>query len=78
MNWTVLGTAVGLLICAALDAYGFKLPGDVYFVDTLPVHVKAIDVGLVALTSLAMSFVATLLPSWLAARFPPAEVLRHE
>lgn len=75
---TLAGTVAGLLLCWALDAYGFALPGDVYFVDTLPVHVKALDVSLVALVSLAMSFLATLLPSWLASRFPPAEVLRHE
>jgi lipoprotein-releasing system permease protein len=33
---------------------------------------------LVAAVTLGMSFLATLLPSWLASRFTPVEVLRYE
>jgi lipoprotein-releasing system permease protein len=73
-----LGTVLGYGLCRLLDTVGFPLPGDVYFVDTLPVHVKSADILLVAGVTLGMSFLATLLPSWLASRFTPVEVLRYE
>jgi lipoprotein-releasing system permease protein len=78
LGGVVTGTAFGYCICRILDAVGLPLPGDVYFVNTLPVHMKLGDFSLVASVTLGMSFLATLLPSWLASRFTPVEVLRYE
>jgi len=36
------------------------------------------DVLLISVTAIAISFVATLYPSWQAARMVPAEALRYE
>jgi lipoprotein-releasing system permease protein len=74
----VAGTALGLLICFLLNTVGLPLPADIYFVDQLPVHVKTVDVGLIAVVALGMTFLATLVPSWMASRLPPVEVLRYE
>ena len=73
-----LGSLLGFLLCRFLDSIGFPLPGDVYFVDTLPVHMKLSDFGLVGGVTMLMCFVATLLPAWLSTRFTPVEVLRYE
>lgn len=54
------------------------LSKDIYLIDALPSRLLPQDVALVALTSLALSFLATLYPSWRAARTAPAEALRHE
>lgn len=75
---TAAGTGLGLVAILALDRYGFPLPGEVLFVDTLPVHPKTVDFLMVAGVSLLLTFLATLLPSWLATRVQPVEVLRHE
>ena len=75
---TLAGALLGLVAIFALDRYGFPLPGDVLFVDTLPVHPKVGDFLMVAGVSLLLTFLATLLPSWLATRVRPVEVLRHE
>jgi lipoprotein-releasing system permease protein len=61
-----------------LDKVGFPLPGDVLFVDTLPVHATVQDFLVVGGVSLVLTFFATLLPSWLATRLTPVEVLRYE
>ncbi len=74
----VLGTVTGYVACLGIDRVGIPLPGDIYFVDNVPVHVKVIDLTIVAAAALFMSFLATLLPSWLASRFTPVEVLRYE
>ncbi len=75
----LLGTAVGLTLCWLLERYKFiKLPGDVYFIDTLPVRVEAGDVLAIELAVLALSALATLIPAWWASRFDPVEAIRHE
>lgn len=83
MSIGILGTVVGLLLglgtSVALDRwYPIDLPGDVYFIDTLPVRVEALDVVLVTLAAVAVSFIATLYPSWHASRLDPVEAIRYE
>ena len=74
---TTLGVGGGLLTCAALARWKFiELESDVYYVDTLPVHVSAGLVATVALTAIAISFVATLYPSWQGSKLDPVEGLR--
>ncbi len=75
---TVVGTGLGYAITVLLDRVGVRLPGDVLFVDRLPVHARVEDFLLVGGTALVLTFVVTLLPTWLATRLTPVEVLRHE
>jgi lipoprotein-releasing system permease protein len=55
-----------------------KLPGDVYYISTLPVKMKIVDFFLVAFSALIISLLATIYPSWQASRLEPAEALRYE
>ncbi|HEY6967348.1 MAG TPA: lipoprotein-releasing ABC transporter permease subunit [Burkholderiales bacterium] len=87
----VIGTVVGLIL-GVLLAYnvgtvvpfieqllGFKfLAKDIYYITELPSDVQLGDVTTIGLVSLALSFVATLYPSWRASRVNPAEALRYE
>lgn len=79
----VVGTALGLIggyvICLLLGKYRFiSLPSDIYYISSLPVKMNGADFFLVALAAMAISFVATLYPSWQASRLDPAEALRYE
>ncbi|MBV9153416.1 MAG: FtsX-like permease family protein, partial [Alphaproteobacteria bacterium] len=51
---------------------------EIYFFTRIPAHVQAADVATVVLMALALSFLATLYPSWRAARLDPVEGLRYE
>jgi lipoprotein-releasing system permease protein len=51
---------------------------DVYFIPYVPFHVRPIDVVTVALLAVAVSFLATLYPSWRASQLDPSEALRYE
>ena len=75
---TVLGVIGGLAICELLSRYQFiKLP-DVYPMTNLPIEVVPLDVALIAGSAVLITFLATLYPSWQAAKVEPAESLRYE
>jgi len=75
---TVLGVASGLGICALLSAVKLDLPADVYFINTLPVNVKALDVTMVSVAALLISFAATLYPSWEACNLSPLDAIKYD
>jgi lipoprotein-releasing system permease protein len=79
----VLGTAIGLVLGYAISYAGghyhvISLSPEVYSIDYVPFVPRLIDGVLVALVAVGVSFVATLYPSWSAARILPAEALRYE
>ena len=76
---TLLGSVLGGAMAWALDRYQFiSLPGDVYFVDHLPVELSPLDVGLIVGASILISFLATIYPSRRAADLAPVQAIRHE
>jgi len=76
---TVLGLIAGYAISWAGGHYHFvSLSAEVYSIDYVPFAPHAFDGLLVAIVAIGISFVATLYPSWSAARVLPAEALRYE
>jgi lipoprotein-releasing system permease protein len=79
----VIGTVAGLVLGYGIAIAGAKyhfvaLSAEVYSIDYLPFAPRVIDGLLIAAVALLISFVATLYPSWSAARVLPAEALRYE
>jgi lipoprotein-releasing system permease protein len=76
---TGIGLGLGLGLCALLKKYQFtSLPGEIYYISTLPVTVQWPDVLAIIAAAMAISFLATLYPSWQAARLDPVEAIRYE
>jgi lipoprotein-releasing system permease protein len=75
---TVLGTALGLGLCAFLDWYQFPFDTDVYMLSSLPVVVKPTDVLTVAVATVSVCFLASVYPAMRAARLDPVAGLRAE
>jgi lipoprotein-releasing system permease protein len=75
---TSMGVAAGILISMILKEVEIGLPPDVYFINTLPVVIQGLDVVVVCLASMAISFVATIYPSWEACRLMPLDAIRYE
>lgn len=82
-----VGVSLGLLIACNLDVIvpfiegilGVEfLPKEIYFISSMPSDPRASDIVPIAVLSFAMSLIATLYPSWRAARTRPAESLRYE
>lgn len=84
---TVLGVMFGTLIAYNIDVIvpfiermlGVHfLPQQIYFISEMPSNPQMSDIVSIAVTSLVLSLLATLYPSWRAARLQPAQVLRHD
>lgn len=84
---TILGVVTGIVTAFNIDvivpaierAFSFQiLSREVYYISELPSDLHWDDVIWAALISLALAFVATIYPSWRAARVNPAEALRYE
>ncbi|MGB5808223.1 MAG: lipoprotein-releasing ABC transporter permease subunit [Castellaniella sp.] len=84
---TLAGVALGTLIAYNVDVIvpwiegllGIQfLPQQIYFISELPSNPQLGDIAVIGGTSLILSLLATLYPSWRASRLQPARVLRHD
>jgi lipoprotein-releasing system permease protein len=84
---TLAGTLIGIVFCLNIETIRQWLQGltgtnlfnpEVYFLSQLPAVVQWHEVAQVVVMALALSLLATLWPSWRAARTDPVEALRHE
>ncbi len=76
---TAAGSAVGLALIWLQNTYKIiRLAGDVYQIDYLPMKLEPTDFLLVIGATLALSFLATIIPARRAGRLIPVDVLRYE
>jgi lipoprotein-releasing system permease protein len=84
---TLVGFCVGLVICLNIEAIREFLSWltntelfspELYFLSKLPAEVDFGETTAVVVMALTLSFLATLYPSWRAARLDPVDALRYE
>ena len=74
-----LALNVGTIVPAIERTFGIQfLDKSVYYISELPSDLQRGDITLIALIALALALLATLYPSWRAAKVNPAEALRYE
>jgi lipoprotein-releasing system permease protein len=84
---TLTGLVVGLIVCLNIESIRQFLSWltntelfspELYFLSKLPAEIDVGETVAVVVMALTLSFLATLYPSWRAARLDPVEALRYE
>jgi lipoprotein-releasing system permease protein len=76
---TAVGASGGVLLSWVLERYELiKIPPDVYFVDHLPVSMRATDILFIVGGSILVAFAATIYPAIQASRLEPVDAIRHD
>ena len=84
---TGVGFVIGTIVCAYIEDIRRFLSWltntelfspELYFLSQLPADMNVKETSAVVVMALALSFLATLYPSWRAARLDPVEALRYE
>jgi lipoprotein-releasing system permease protein len=84
---TLVGLLLGLVICMNIESIRQFISWltstelfspELYFLSKLPAEVDFGETSAVVIMALTLSFLATLYPSWRAARLDPIEALRYE
>lgn len=71
------GTIAGITLCVVQDTYQLiDIPGDVYFISSLPVLLMPRDVISVFVAANILCLLAALYPAWRASKLIPAEAVR--
>ncbi len=74
-----LGGVLGLGICYILSEYQFiSLPEDVYYINTLPVQIQWLDIGIIVFSAIFLSVIASIYPAICASKLNPADAIRYE
>jgi len=76
---TSLGLVLGLVWCWLANTFKLiKVPVDIYQISYVPFHAKPLDLALIVLVTLTITFISTVFPSRRAARIDPVQALKYE
>ncbi len=84
---TLAGLLLGVVVCLNIEEIRqfvswltstHLFPSEVYFLSRLPAEMDSGEITTIVIMALAISVLATLYPSWRAARLDPVEALRYE
>lgn len=76
---STVGTLLGVGLCYIQYHWRLiPLPGDIYFINTLPVIIQIKDVAMVYVAANVIAWLTTIYPAYKASKMLPAESIRYE
>lgn len=77
LTGSAIGSLLGFAACWAQETFHLvSIPGDIYFISTLPIEIRILEFFIVGAVSVGISFLATIYPSRRAAALFPVDILR--
>jgi lipoprotein-releasing system permease protein len=74
----VLGLIAGVSICWLIENFGLPLDKDIFYIDRLPVVMNWVEITIIAVSAIMVTYLATIYPAMAAAQLRPVEGLRGE
>lgn len=76
---TALGVIFGIGISNIIKKYQFvQIPKDIYYIDKIPAEIVPSDVFIIAVSSVIITFIATIYPAFKASNLNITDALRYE
>lgn len=76
---TIIGCSISYLFCFLQENYHLiRLKGDIYVLDVLPVSIKLWHYNIVIIATLILSFLASMIPSYVAVKITPVKAIRYK
>ncbi len=72
----ILGNIVGLGLCYAELKYKFFSLPEIYYMKSVPILLHTENIVLISMLTIILTFIATLIPSYLASRLDPVKSIR--
>ncbi len=72
----ILGNILGLGICLAEQKFRFFSLPEIYYMKNVPILIDPFQIVLISLLALTLTFLATIVPAYLASRLDPVRSLR--
>ena len=75
---TVIGLILGFLVCFFISWLKLKIPGNVHYIEQLPVNIQVLEILLICIAAVVISLLATILPSRMAVKLKAVDGLKCE
>lgn len=72
----ILGNIIGLGLCLAELKYKFFSLPEIYYMKTVPILIEPFQIILISVLALVLTFLATIIPAYLASKLEPVRSLR--
>jgi len=72
------GLIMGLLLSYIISRYNITIPGDVYYIEKLPIKTEFGDIAIICITAVFICLASSVYPALRAAKLEPVEAIRNE
>ncbi|HPP87262.1 MAG TPA: FtsX-like permease family protein, partial [bacterium] len=74
----VSGLIIGVIASFIIQKYNITIPGDVYYIEKLPIQIQILDLVIICGTAVSICLLTSIYPAYRASKLNPIEAIRNE